>query len=143
VLDRAVHQAERRVGVEPRHLALDLPRLPHVVGIQKRHVAAAGGGDPGVPRRGDPAVCLPQHADPVAVRRQELWRRIRGAVVHDDHLEDRKRLSERAVDRLPEKPRVVVGRNDDGDGIHAAGIGMPVTQQSTRPVSGMRRSILY
>ena len=103
-------------------MQLELSRVPGVVGIEEGEVVAARGGDAGVPGHGHALVLLPEHADAIAVRGQDLGGRVGGAVVDDDDLERCVALPEGAVDGLGEEARVVVRRDNDGNRLHCKAI---------------------
>ena len=113
-----MHETEGRIGLEQRHLQLELGRQPDVIGIEKRDVLAARRGDAGVACRAGAAVRLADGANAVAVRGEHARRVIGRGVVDHDHLQRRVCLPERAVDGLSHVARVVVRRNDDRNRLH-------------------------
>ena len=79
-----------RVG---RCMCPEKARLAQEIVVQKQDELPSGSFDRRVPCRTDTARSLPQHSQVSSIGSliQELWRPVRRAVVHDDHLEARRR----------------------------------------------------
>src|SRR5258705_8316822 len=101
--------------------------MPDVIGVEKSYVAAASGGQSGVSRGRDTLIGLADRPDARPVSRYNLRRRIGRAIVDDYDFEGRNSLSKSAVDCLRQILRVIVRRNDHGDGVHTS---WPLTASS-------------
>ena len=97
-------------------MALEPLRQRHVVGVEPRDVPAGRPVERAVERRGKTALLI------VAKHRHSRVAdgldRLGGAVVDEDQLEVRQRLSEHALDRFVQEALVVVHGEQDGDERH-------------------------
>ncbi len=87
----------------------ELGRHQDVVGIEEAHVGAARGGEPRVARGGQTSIRLTDDPEPPAVSGEHGLRVVGRAVVDHHDLDALERLGNGAVERLAEKPGVVVG----------------------------------
>src|SRR6516225_2888777 len=98
--------------VKASQVGCDPLRQKPIVGIQKDHVASAGRPPAGVASGGQTLVGLPDELDLGISAHNRAWIICR-AVVDHDHLTRTNSLSERALDCLGQKSRVIIGRNND------------------------------
>jgi hypothetical protein len=100
------------MALEPGDLALDQIGEVHVVRVEDADEVSLGEGDP-VVRVPVDAACLrlPHRPDAVAVRRDDLGRLVRRAVVHNDHVEVGICLAKDRVEALAQR----AGPVQDGD----------------------------
>jgi hypothetical protein len=76
-------------------------REPFVVGVEKCDPVAGGGRDAGVASGGGSGIGLNQQTHVVAVRPDDLNRRVGRTVVHDENLVGQKGLGQHAVNGRP------------------------------------------
>ncbi len=118
--DELAHVAEDQLQLGPRceggELALDLVRLPEVVGIEKGDELAAGDSERRVARRPDAGARLGNHLDFRAVAGGNRGAAVARAVVDDNHLVAGASLGQHALDRLGEVGLTVADWDCRGDG---------------------------
>ena len=108
-----MEQARRGELPKVRHLPLELPRQPHVVGVQKCDEAPARARDAFVAGAARPAVSLPHQNDAVSVFGDAQRRVVGRAVVDHDHLEGSIALREHGRQGRSDSPAGVECRDDD------------------------------
>ena len=92
-----VNQRGSGVALKRRNADLELSREPLVVVIDERYQVAAAGGDSGVARRGESAVGLANHPDPISKAGQHRRRVVSRSVVADYDFVVSETLIENAV----------------------------------------------
>jgi hypothetical protein len=92
----------------------EVPRQQAIVGIHKDDKVSATALQPAVSCRCRTRVLLPDVLD-AGVGRRHGGRLVRRAVVYDDDFVNRMPLGKDTVERLAEKPALVVTRNNDAD----------------------------
>src|SRR5205807_3132311 len=68
----AINEAERGIRFESRHLCLEFPGVPQIIGIEKGDVLAASRADAGIPRRRYAAIPLSNGTKAVSVRGENV-----------------------------------------------------------------------
>ena len=108
-----MQETSRRVSLEVRKLQLELPRQPHVVGVQECDEPAARPRDAFVARASGTGIRLMQAHDPMRPVANAERRIVGRAIVDDDHLEVLVGLIEDRFERGRNRAAGVVRRNDD------------------------------
>ena len=96
---------------QQRHLMTQMPRLPHIIGIQERHQLPPRSIDPQIPRAAHPPMRMTDMLHiphPIRKRRHPPPRHPRThltrPVITQQQLHTRQRLSQHALHRLIEEP---------------------------------------
>ncbi len=111
--------------LEPGEVAGKLTGQPVVVRVEKCEICPCGVRRAGVAGGTFATICLTDKCNPIAEACRDIRRIVGGFIVDDDNLHPsvtRQALIQRALDRLAEIRRPIVGRNDgaENDAAHRA-----------------------
>ena len=112
---RGMEKSGLGIAIEIRNLPLQLPRQPHIVGVEEREQAAGRPPDPGVARARRPGVLLLDVLDAAAELCHAHLRVVGRSIVDDDHFAGAPGLREYGLQRGGNRVARVERRDDDGD----------------------------
>jgi hypothetical protein len=134
-----VDHADVRISIEHPALQLECVGIVQIIRVEERQVPSARSAHADVASMRDTAMAREDIPDPVLIAFKETSSLAVGAVVHDDNLNARTRLLQRAVNGSGEVLGTIVGGDYNANVDHRGASFSHKPMGSSEPSMGMRR----